>query len=100
MEAQLNEIENALDNLENQNDTIHSKLKELLESNREIRQEMISLGMINKKEPDSDVSSRTPTAEVSHLQKMHGLSLNNNSASHSEVNSATNNSNPNRSNPK
>lgn len=46
MEAQLNEIESALDNLESQNDNIHSKLRELLESNRTIRKEMADLGMI------------------------------------------------------
>jgi hypothetical protein len=52
LEAQLNAIESALDNLENQNDNIHAKLKELLESNREIRGEMQSLGMVAKKEKD------------------------------------------------
>ena len=52
LEAQLNAIESALDNLENQNDNIHAKLKELLESNREIRGEMQSLGMVAKKGKD------------------------------------------------
>ena len=46
LEAELNEIESALDNLESQNDNIHIKLKELLESNREIRKEMVEMGML------------------------------------------------------
>ena len=77
MEAQLNEIEKALDNLENQNDNIHSKLKELLESNREIRKEMSSLlnGKSNEP-PKSAASSKNINSDMPQLQQMHNLSLN------------------------
>lgn len=73
----MNEIEKALDNLENQNDNIHSKLKELLESNREIRQEMSSLlnGKSNEP-PKSASSSKNINSDMPQLQQMHNLSIN------------------------
>lgn len=94
LEAQLNEIEHALDNLENQNDNIHSKLKELLDSNREIRKEMVDLGMIQSGTESAvshsagggapSLSSRTGTnlgssqtvaGDVSQLQKINEFNM-------------------------
>ena len=96
----MNEIENALNNLESQNENIHSKLRELLESNREVRREMASLGLDNGKsersEPKSSrehKSSRNTviTSDESQLQKMHNLSLNG-------ANESSNNNNESQSN--
>lgn len=69
LEAQLNEIEQALDTLESRNDVIHSKLKELLVSNREIRKEMIDLGLINEN------ANATPQSETNELKKLQALSI-------------------------
>ena len=67
-----------MDNLESQNDTIHSKLKELLESNREIRKEMASLGFSNKKDSNGEqqTNSSQIKSDVSQLQQIHSLALN------------------------
>ncbi len=70
LEHQLNEIENALNNLESQNDTIHSKLKDLLESNREIRKEMIQMGLINAGPQDN-----MPPSTESQLHRLHAMNL-------------------------
>jgi hypothetical protein len=73
----LDEIEHALDNLETQNDNIHSKLKELLESNREIRKEMANLGMSKSSENEN--------------QQLKNLNINNiesNKASNSNISSS------------
>ncbi len=63
--------------LENQNENIHSKLKELLESNKEVRKEMANLCSIEKRDQEPS-SSVTNMPEISQLQQMHSLSLNNN----------------------
>lgn len=76
----MNEIESALDNLESQNDNIHSKLKELLESNREFRKEMASLGIVNKKDAEGSSNASQVSSDVSQLQQMHSLSMNNQGA--------------------
>ncbi len=73
----MDEIEHALDNLETQNDNIHSKLKELLESNREIRKEMANLGMSKSSENEN--------------QQLKNLNINNiesNKASNSNISSS------------
>ena len=81
MEAQLNEIESALDNLECQNDNIHSKLRELLESNRTIRKEMADLGMIKSASsaggPNGAASSAAAAASSSNdqLPKINDLNI-------------------------
>lgn len=81
MEAQLNEIESALDNLESQNDNIHSKLRELLESNRTIRKEMVDLGMIKSASsaggPNGAASSGAAAASSSNdqLPKINDLNI-------------------------
>lgn len=77
LEAQLNEIEHALDNLESQNDNIHSKLKELLESNREIRKEMADLGMMKGAESaNHSAENHTKGKLDAELQKINDLNLN------------------------
>lgn len=63
-----------MDNLESQNDNIHSKLKELLESNREIRKEMASLGLITPSSSSSGKRENDPSqlkSDVPQLQQMH-----------------------------
>lgn len=110
LEAQLNEIESALDNLESQNDNIHIKLKELLESNREIRKEMVEMGMLltatANEEEELLASSATKTtenvndltAELPQLQKMHELSINTETSKSSETKAnGSNKSSPNKS---
>lgn len=53
-----------MDNLESQNDNIHSKLKELLESNREIRKEMASLGMSKGKDNENQSNSSNSKSSI------------------------------------
>ncbi len=55
----MNDIEKALDNLENQNDSIFTRLKELDESNRIVRKDLAET--VQKKDDDiSNNSSKTP----------------------------------------
>lgn len=87
LEAQLNEIEHALDNLESQNDNIHSKLKELLESNREVRKEMASFNNSGATATSSSSNSvnnsqqQKQSADISRLQQLHLNSTENSTSS-------------------
>jgi hypothetical protein len=62
LETALNDIEKALDNLESQNDSIFTRLKELDESNRNVRKELAET--INKKDEDNsqNTSSKSPAS--------------------------------------
>ncbi len=77
LEAQLNEIEQALNNLESQNDNIHTKLKDLLESNREIRKEMIDLGLIVSEGGSAPATPNTnaSAAAVQQRQKLNNQQM-------------------------
>ncbi len=71
-----------MDNLESQNDNIHSKLKELLESNREIRKEMASLGMSKGKDNENQSNSSNSSNSKSSIgadlnQQFPNLNINN-----------------------
>ena len=57
----MNDIEKALDNLETQNDSIFTRLKELDESNRNVRKELAET--IHKK--DEDTKSQNTTSSTS-----------------------------------
>lgn len=76
LETQLNEIESALDNLESQNDSILAKLKDILESNREIRKEIASASKKDEVQESKTMKNKSDNADVPQLQQMHDLSLN------------------------
>jgi hypothetical protein len=58
LDSALDEIENALNNLENQNDTIQTRLRELLESNREIRKDLMQQ-LVEEQKADGPASPKS-----------------------------------------
>ncbi len=62
--------------MESQNDNIHSKLKQLLESNREIRKEMATLGISQQQnQQSSNIESELPQLHRLHIQNNSNSSM-------------------------
>ncbi|EFA03621.1 UPF0184 protein AAEL002161 [Tribolium castaneum] len=53
LDSQLDALNSALDNIEQKNDDIHAQLLLLLQSNREIRQQIQESSAAEKQEPDT-----------------------------------------------